>query len=143
MRWVSTRVLPEPAPATISSGEPLCVTAAALRVIEAVEQDLRIGAPPAAPAVIVDRERDDRRTGSPRSPSGWPIADRTAEADRNQPDPASLGRSQRAHASRCRVYAGGPTRDPRRSVGTRAERRSAAVRRRWPGGQRRRGAGLA
>ncbi len=28
MRWVSTRVLPEPAPATISSGAPLCVTAA-------------------------------------------------------------------------------------------------------------------
>ncbi len=27
MRWVSTRVLPEPAPATMSSGEPACVTA--------------------------------------------------------------------------------------------------------------------
>ncbi len=29
MRWVSTRVLPEPAPATMSSGEPACTTAAA------------------------------------------------------------------------------------------------------------------
>ena len=29
MRWVSTRVLPEPAPATISSGAPVWVTAAA------------------------------------------------------------------------------------------------------------------
>src|SRR5680860_1813162 len=28
MRWVSTRVLPEPAPATISSGPPACTTAA-------------------------------------------------------------------------------------------------------------------
>ena len=28
MRWVSTRVLPEPAPATISSGPPSCMTAA-------------------------------------------------------------------------------------------------------------------
>jgi hypothetical protein len=27
MRWVSTRVFPEPAPATISSGVPACVTA--------------------------------------------------------------------------------------------------------------------
>ncbi len=27
MRWVSTRVLPDPAPATISSGDPACVTA--------------------------------------------------------------------------------------------------------------------
>src|SRR2546423_10827027 len=28
MRWVSTRVLPDPAPATMSSGPPVCVTAA-------------------------------------------------------------------------------------------------------------------
>ncbi|CAM5726580.1 hypothetical protein SMICM304S_10105 [Streptomyces microflavus] len=28
MRWVSTRVLPEPAPATMSSGDPACTTAA-------------------------------------------------------------------------------------------------------------------
>jgi hypothetical protein len=27
MRWVSTRVLPEPAPATINSGVPACTTA--------------------------------------------------------------------------------------------------------------------
>src|SRR5687768_17083750 len=29
MRWVSTRVLPEPAPATMSSGDPACLTASA------------------------------------------------------------------------------------------------------------------
>ena len=31
MRWVSTRVLPEPAPATISSGVPACTTASRWR----------------------------------------------------------------------------------------------------------------
>ena len=31
MRWVSTLVLPEPAPATMSSGEPACVTASRCR----------------------------------------------------------------------------------------------------------------
>ena len=31
MRWVSTRVLPEPAPATISSGEPAWTTASRWR----------------------------------------------------------------------------------------------------------------
>jgi hypothetical protein len=31
MRWVSTRVLPDPAPATISSGVPACTTASRWR----------------------------------------------------------------------------------------------------------------
>ena len=31
IRWVSTRVLPDPAPATISSGDPACATASTWR----------------------------------------------------------------------------------------------------------------
>ena len=44
IRRVSTRVLPEPAPATTSSGRPSWTTAAALRLVEACEQLLAGGA---------------------------------------------------------------------------------------------------
>ena len=38
MRWVSTRVLPDPAPATISSGVPACTTASTLARVQPLEQ---------------------------------------------------------------------------------------------------------
>ncbi len=42
MRWVSTRVLPEPAPATISSGEPGVGHRVALWAVEAGQQRFRV-----------------------------------------------------------------------------------------------------
>ena len=42
MRWVSTRVLPEPAPARMRSGEASDVTASQLRVVEPGEQPVAL-----------------------------------------------------------------------------------------------------
>ena len=42
MRWVSTRVLPEPAPATMSSGPPCVHDGRALLRVEPVEQGGRV-----------------------------------------------------------------------------------------------------
>ena len=60
MRWVSTRVLPEPAPATMRSGPPAWVTACGLGRVEAGEE-------------VVARARSGRAP-SPAGAGNGPVA---------------------------------------------------------------------
>ena len=85
MRWVSTRVLPEPAPASTSSGPSPCVTALALGGIEALEQVLG-GVHPdlcrgALEGLIAHPGEDSRAPGAwtiSRRPSSGPACDAAA-----------------------------------------------------------------
>ena len=84
MRWVSTRVLPDPAPATTSSGPSVVDDRLALDRVQALEQCR------------------NRRRGHHRAPYRWPP---TASASRSTPEEASEGRSLEEWPDRCPVRA--------------------------------------
>ena len=98
MRWVSTRVLPEPAPATISSGVPLWVTAA--RCGSLSPSSSASGSRPApavrgAPAVGPRQApASGRRLGAARPRRGWEV--RREHASHGESMPPVRHRHRRA-----------------------------------------------
>ena len=101
MRWVSTRVLPEPAPATMSSGEPECTTASRC-----------CGFMPSSSASACSRRRSARRpaaasSGAASAPGGL------RSGRRSVPGGVRTGAPQRGGAGGARE----PCRQPGRRAG--------------------------
>src|SRR5205085_5336504 len=91
-RWVRTRVLPDPAPATTSIGPSVCTTASRCWGLSASSLELV-----AAPAALTSPWRDeDGLRSARRSPDGFYRGARRCPGEAGRPLPGAPGSERRA-----------------------------------------------
>ncbi len=105
IRWVSTRVLPEPAPATMSSGDPECTTASRCW-----------GFMPSSSAAACASACSRRRSGRGRASSGRASSRPGSGRPSGRPTPGCPDRCDAARWCRRRPRGGPPARPPRWAV---------------------------